>query len=395
MPKRNNKRGGSLASDPYSHLPKQAPNNLPYPAAYDNIISANDLIKNYGSVYKTTGGGVSVNKAYKFVNKFIDNRVLDIYLKYLGITTLTPTTLVPIALIYGQRAFTDFLKYMKRQEQSGGSIPVLDNNLVGTYLKIAGLSQLNLSPHTLVPLGLAMAIYKTFYKKNKENEQKGGHIAKLFTGEYVPPGFLQLGNMIWNGQTIPNNISTPLSSWQQLHRPSSFINHELQTPCSGQSCATDGLPSPPALDKLYIDVKGISGTPNKSVTSNVLGAKPLPSEQGTGTSASSSTSDFAPALGTGSDSSVQMTGVEVPDLIMRNQMAGGGCGFGCPRTSSVGLYNHDNYDPTYDVSSNFRGGNRRRRSHRNSRRNSSKSNRSNRNSRQNRHRNRSSRSRHH
>jgi small basic protein len=142
-----------------------APHDLAYPATYDNIISAQELVKNYGSVYKTTGGGLDSEKAYKFVHKFIDNRILNIYLTYLGITTLTPTTLVPIALIYGQHAFKKALKYIKNKEQSGGSIPVLDNNLVGTYLKIAGLSKLSLSPQTLVPLGLAMAIYKAFSKK--------------------------------------------------------------------------------------------------------------------------------------------------------------------------------------------------------------------------------------
>ena len=353
MPRNYNKRGGSLASDPYSHLPKQAPNNLPYPATYSNIISAKDLVRNYGSVYKTTGGGVSESKAYQFVNKFIDNRILDIYLKYLGITTLTPTTLVPIALIYGQKAFKDFLNYMKHQEQTGGSIPVLDNKLVGTYLKIAGLSQLSLSPHTLVPLGLAMAIYKTFYKKNKSNEQKGGHIAKLFTGEYVPPGFLQLGNMIWNGQTISNNISTPLSSWEQMHRPVSYINHELQTPCSGRSCSTDGLPAPPKLDKLYIDVKGIQGTANKASTPHVLGPKPLPTPQHV--NSSSNPNDWTPALGFGSDSSVQLSGVDMPDLVMMNQMAGGSP-LNYPKTKSVPLYNRDNSDVSYDVNSTFKGG---------------------------------------
>ena len=362
MSRNYSKRGGSLASDPYSSLPKGAPSNLPYPAAYDNIISAVDLVKNYGSVYKTTGGGLSESKAYKFVHKFIDNGVLDIYLKYLGITTLTPTTLVPIALIYGQQAFKNAIRYMKSQEQSGGSIPVLDNNLVGTYLKIAGLSKLSLSPQTLVPLGLAMAIYKAFSKK-KSNEQRGGHIAKLFTGEYAPPGFLQLGNMIWDGQTIPNNISTPLSSWQQLHRPSSYINHELQTPCSGDSCTTAGLPAPPPLDKLFIDVKGMDGPIQIDDTSNVLGTKPLPENQ------FMTNDESQPDWGTAdSQSGVQYSGVDVSDLVMRNQMAGGYGGLQRPVTNSVRLYSSIDSTPTYDVpSSKFNGGTRRRNSSRNRR----------------------------
>lgn len=374
------KKGGSLASRPYSNLPKSAPKDLAYPAAYDNIISAQELVKNYGSVYKTTGGGLDGNKAYKFVHKFIDNRVLDIYLKYLGITTLTPTTLVPIALIYGQQAFKKALKYMKSQEQSGGSIPVLDNNLVGTYLKIAGLSQLSLSPHTLVPLGLAMAIYKAFSKKHK-NEQKGGRIAKLFTGEYVPPGFLQLGNMIWDGQTIPNNISTPLSSWQQLHRPLSYINHELQTPCSGDTCSTAGLPAPPPLDKLFVDVKGMDGPVKIADKTHVLGAKPLPENQ------FSAVEETPPDWGSAGQSGVQYSGVDVSDLVMRNQMAGGGSnGLYPPRTNSVNLYNSSTKDTSqyYDLPSNkYSGGGNCRQRRSSPKRNSSRNRNRNRRSKNN------------
>ena len=352
MPKNNNRRGGSLASDPYSHLPKQAPLNLPYPAAYDNVISADELIKNYGSVYKTTGGGVSSKKAYSFVNKFIDNRVLDIYLKYLGITTLTPTTLVPVALIFGQEAFKTALKHMKKQEQNGGNIPVLDNALVGTYLKIAGLSKLNLSPHTLIPLGLAMAIYKAFSKKKRSSKQQGGHIAKMFTGEHVPPGFLQLGNMSWNGQTVQNNISTPLSSWQQLLRPVSYINPELQLPCSGDSCSSAGLPAPPELDRLYVDVKGMSGSSSGSDVNNVNAIKPL-----------SHVGQESPDWGTAdSQSGVQYSGVDVRDLVLRNQMAGS-CypELNPPQTEAVSLYQYQADQPKYEVATSpFSGGGRRR-----------------------------------
>ena len=361
---RNNKKGGSLASDPYSHLPKQAPNNLPYPDAYDNVISAVDLIKNYGSVYKTTGGGLSKEKAYSFVSKFIDNRVLDIYLKYLGITTLTPTTLVPIALIYGQKAFKQFLKHMKSQEQVGGSIPVLDNALIGTYLKIAGLTKLNLSPYTLVPLGLAMAIYKTFYKKDKAR-QTGGNIGRLFTGEYVPPGFLQLGNMVWNGQSIPNNISSPLSHCQQMNRPLSYINNELQTPCSGNACASTGLPPPP-VNNLYVDVKGTGGPMQLTDQNQVLGVTPI------------SNLDI---------SNPQFSSADVSDNVMRNQMAGS-CyqNFEPPKTTSVELYPNKDFPPTYDVPvSNFCGGGRNRRNSRNNKNNrNSKNNRTSRNNRNSR-----------
>ena len=143
MKYRRNYKGGNLSGNNLDKLPIQTSPNAKYSSAKYEVINTNELIKNYGSVYKSTGGGVSTNKAYKFVYKFIDNRVLDIYLKYLGITTLTPTTLVPLALIAGQDAFKHFLKEMNRKNQVGGQIPIIDNSLIGPFLKIAGISQLN------------------------------------------------------------------------------------------------------------------------------------------------------------------------------------------------------------------------------------------------------------
>jgi hypothetical protein len=117
--------------------------------------------------------------------------------------------------------------------------------------------------------------------------------------------------MIWDGKTIANNISTPLSSWQQLHRPVSYINHELQTPCSGDTCSTSGLPAPPQLDKLFIDVKGMDGPVKIADKTHVLGAKPLPENQ------------FNTVEETLPDRGIQLNNIMENNLVMRNQMAGG------------------------------------------------------------------------
>ncbi len=290
---------------------------------YGASIPGHLIVKNYGSIYKTTGGGFRTDKAYRFVRKFLDNRVLDLYLKYLGITTLTPSTLVPITLILGQQAFKHTLKYMKRQEQTGGSIPILDNTLVGNYLKLAGLTQLNLSLHTLVPLGLAMAIYKTFYKEHKKKKlrgekgekgekgvkthsQKGGQIARFLTNSSVPPGVLQLGNRYWNGQSVPNNIGSPLSGWQQLHRPLSYMNHELQTPCDAGCCTSSDTYA--SLDNLSVTVAGI-------------GDEIAPTDNVAATRSPSSLPD-GNFIKTGNNSYMQLKGLDGPDRVMRNQMAG-------------------------------------------------------------------------
>ena len=82
--------GGSVASASYDNTPSQAPIDLSYPHTKTCRLNADEIVKNYGSVYNTTGGGLS-DKVYEFTNKFIDNRVLDLYLKYLGITYHKPS----------------------------------------------------------------------------------------------------------------------------------------------------------------------------------------------------------------------------------------------------------------------------------------------------------------
>lgn len=137
-----------------------------------------------------TGGGRVTDAFYDFANGLVGNRVLDIYLKYKGITMLNPYTLVPIALILGQQVFSDYLKHEKsgtRQAaggrisphkelvtQGGGRIrvPFIDDPLIGNYLKLAGLYTLPLQTSTLLPLGVLMVIYELYQKKG----QLGGKI---------------------------------------------------------------------------------------------------------------------------------------------------------------------------------------------------------------------------
>lgn len=114
------------------------------------------------------------SKLYNFASDLVGNRVFDIYLKFMGITTLTSTTLVPVALILGQSAFRKYIRTTKNREQFGGktSIPVLDAPGIGTYLKLIGLYNLNFAPHTLVPLGVLMSLYEMY----KDKVQLGGAV---------------------------------------------------------------------------------------------------------------------------------------------------------------------------------------------------------------------------
>ena len=119
------------------------------------------------------------NKLYNFASSIVGNRVLDIYLKYMGIKTLTTATLVPMALILGKDAFESIIKDIK--QTGGADLPVLDDPLIGNYLKIAGITTLSVSPQTLVPLGILMFIYDLY--KQKES-QTGGNIGKYVKRVY-------------------------------------------------------------------------------------------------------------------------------------------------------------------------------------------------------------------
>ena len=120
---------------------------------------------------ETQKGGNVVNNLRKSVSKIIDNRPLDLYLKFLGIKMLNSATLVPFALLFGREAFKyyieDDIKENKTISQFGGTkipknLPILDDELLGTYLKIIGVSALDVSMNTLLPLGLVMALYELY-----------------------------------------------------------------------------------------------------------------------------------------------------------------------------------------------------------------------------------------
>ena len=115
-------------------------------------------------------------KLYNFGSSLVGNRVFDLYLKYNGIKLLTTSTLVPFALILGKNLFESTLN-----EQKGGNLkipddmPVIDDPVVGSFLKLSGLSALNtITPNTLIPLGVLMLLYNLHEKSNNSNTMTGG-----------------------------------------------------------------------------------------------------------------------------------------------------------------------------------------------------------------------------
>ena len=81
-------------------------------------------------------------------------------------------------------------------------LPFIDNKLVGTYLKLVGLSVMDLTPHTLVPLGAAGAFYDLALRDMIGGYgQQGG--ARNITGSNIPLGFIQKVDYAIRGQSMP------------------------------------------------------------------------------------------------------------------------------------------------------------------------------------------------
>jgi hypothetical protein len=118
----------------------------------------------YRDLSEKQQGGAGLNN---FVRRVTSSRVLDLYLKYLGLTTLNSATLVPFALLLGRDYFQKYL--MKRVQRGGASseseliprrIPFLDNPAIGTFLKVVGIPLVGITTDTLVPLGVLMIVYE-------------------------------------------------------------------------------------------------------------------------------------------------------------------------------------------------------------------------------------------
>ncbi len=233
--------GGSLSSD-YVMSSIKVPCDLQFPLTEKVHFSARDISNNYGSVYKATGGsqngGEVMERIEGFLEKLVDNRILDLYLKYLGITLLSPATLVPIALIMGKTTFEEVVKNMKKNDtiiQQGGEgfldirVPIVDDKIVGTSLKLAGITALTISPYTLVPLGVLMYIYDQYLKEMNLPNLVGGGIATVLPMEYFGRKSCSVG-----GNLLNNNLDTPqLRSQVFSNGPSTQSSNDIVRPYNG------------------------------------------------------------------------------------------------------------------------------------------------------------------
>ena len=127
---------------------------------------------------KSCSGGYKVGGA---PIPLLDNVVLGTYLKLKGISTLTPETLVPLGILmylyneHGDLVDASFDKikgFIGGKRRTGGLLPLLNDPLLGAYLKSKAIKKL--TPKTLVPFALIMGVDEmSRYMKNKK--RRGGY----------------------------------------------------------------------------------------------------------------------------------------------------------------------------------------------------------------------------
>jgi hypothetical protein len=156
---------------------------------YESIGGSKNLTADTKLPFKTIlGGNISEKKNYSGGYKvggapipLLDNAVLSTYLKLKGISTLTPETLVPLGILmylYNEHgdlvgASLDKLKgFMGGKRRTGGLLPLLNDPLLGAYLKSKAIKKL--TPKTLVPFALIMGVDEmSRYMKNRK--RRGGY----------------------------------------------------------------------------------------------------------------------------------------------------------------------------------------------------------------------------
>ena len=94
------------------------------------------ILKNINNLYNKNKKNVKKSSSVKtFLLKVGNNRILDLYLKYLGITVLNTNTLIPLAFILGAKTFDKVVII----DYKSGSYSVDDEKQVVDYAKTLSL----------------------------------------------------------------------------------------------------------------------------------------------------------------------------------------------------------------------------------------------------------------
>ncbi len=132
------------------------------------------------------------------------------YMGTFGIYELTALTLVPFAFLLGRDIFENVLSKFEKAEgvpapaetvQRGGVASWMDIPILDTFLKIQG--NINITPATLVPLGILMVVYYVIRGKKPETVQRGGmNMPAFLTNPNLKKYMDMMGISALNQQTL-------------------------------------------------------------------------------------------------------------------------------------------------------------------------------------------------
>ena len=118
-----------------------------------------------------------------FLAMSVTDPLMNQYMGMFGIYELTALTLVPFAFLLGRDLFEQVMKQYQSAEgvkapaqvvQQGGAANWMDIPILDTFLKIQG--NINITPATLVPLGILGVVYYVIRGKKPEEAQRGGGV---------------------------------------------------------------------------------------------------------------------------------------------------------------------------------------------------------------------------
>jgi hypothetical protein len=172
---RNNKRGGAIPILDHPILDAYLKMNLITSLLPTTLIPLGVLMAVYSTLSKeeVQRGG--------FQAMSVTDPLIKEYMGMFGIYELTALTLVPFAFLLGRDIFEKVVKgYMKAEGikapaevvQQGGAANWMDIPILDTFLKIQG--NINITPATLVPLGILGIVYYVIRGKKPEEAQVGG-----------------------------------------------------------------------------------------------------------------------------------------------------------------------------------------------------------------------------
>jgi hypothetical protein len=136
----------------------------------------------------------------------VTDPLIERYMSLFGLYEITALTLVPFAFLLGRDIFERVLKGYEKAEgvvspletaQRGGSPNWMDIPILDTFLKIQG--NVNITPATLVPFGILMIVYYVIRGKKPENAQRGGS----------QRGGSQSHSRLVGGSQMPTFLSNP------------------------------------------------------------------------------------------------------------------------------------------------------------------------------------------